>query len=327
MEKRKALPIHHTDVSTNKWDAGANEKNLKSDQSGKFHLAYAWYDPTADDPDGDGWPDAKSAYKFIHHEVSADGSIGAANLKACSATIAVLNGGRGGANIPDADRKAVWAHVAAHLRDGDMEPPELKTMKTDMAYRSFTVDELRAVQADGENKKIVGHAAVFNELSEDLGGFREKISPGAFKKTLKEADVRALWNHDSNYVLGRNKSGTLRLQEDEKGLAIEIDPPNTTWANDLMVSIDRGDVSQMSFGFRTVKDDFEKKNDEIIRILKEVELFDVSPVTYPAYPQTDVQMRKLQDVMEHFAEPDLTVHSEKKVADVLKNRLKIRRRK
>jgi len=153
--------------------------------------------------------------------------------------------------------------------------------------------ELR-IEGD-ESKKIKGHAAVFDKWSEDLGGFREKIRPGAFKKTIKEADVRALFNHDPNFVLGRNKAGTLELSEDEKGLAISIEPPDTQWARDLTTSIERGDIDQMSFGFRTVKDQWTTPQDgkENQRELLEVELFDVSPVTFPAYPQTDVGVRSI----------------------------------
>jgi uncharacterized protein len=147
----------------------------------------------------------------------------------------------------------------------------------------------------GESPKIVGHAAVFDKWSEDLGGFREKIRAGAFKKTIKEADVRALFNHDPNFVLGRNKAGTLSLAEDDKGLAISIDPPDTQWARDLTTSIERGDIDQMSFGFRTIKDQWTtpKEGNENQRELLEVELFDVSPVTFPAYPQTDVGVRSV----------------------------------
>lgn len=160
--------------------------------------------------------------------------------------------------------------------------------------RAFPLTEIRMIE-DNNAPKITGYAAVFNELSEDLGGFREKIAPGAFTKTLQTADVRALWNHDPNFVLGRNRSGTLSLQEDERGLRIEITPPETQWAKDLITSMKRGDVDQMSFGFRTVLDDWETKDKENIRILKEVELFDVSIVTYPAYPQTSVQARSLTE--------------------------------
>jgi Escherichia/Staphylococcus phage prohead protease len=154
--------------------------------------------------------------------------------------------------------------------------------------RAFPV-ELR-VAADGESKKLVGHAAVFDQLSSDLGGFREKVAPGAFADAV-EGDVRALWNHDPNFVLGRTKSGTLRLNEDPTGLAIEVDPPDTQAARDLMTSIGRGDVDQMSFAFRTIKDSWETTNGGEVRTLEKVELLDVSPVTFPAYPQTDVAVR------------------------------------
>lgn len=159
----------------------------------------------------------------------------------------------------------------------------------DKEIRYFNIE----LRADSEEPKITGHAAVFNQWSEDLGGFREIIRPGAFAKTIKEADVRALFNHDPNYVLGRNKAGTLRLEEDKKGLAIEIDPPDTQWARDLTTSIQRGDIDQMSFGFRTVKDKWGDDGETNQRELLEVELFDVSPVTYPAYPQTSVGVRSI----------------------------------
>jgi len=161
-------------------------------------------------------------------------------------------------------------------------------MQITIEHRSFSLSEVRVA---GEGRKISGHAAVFNKLSEDLGGFREKIAPGAFASTITAADVRALFNHDPNYVLGRTKSGTLSLTEDAKGLAITIDPPETQWANDLIESVKRGDISQMSFGFRAVADEWD--DSKKVRTLKEVELFDVSIVTYPAYPQTDVKIRSL----------------------------------
>lgn len=167
--------------------------------------------------------------------------------------------------------------------------------------RAFALDEIRVERrAEGDDKpsKITGHAAVFDKLSEPLWqGFREKIKPGAFKKTLREADVRALFNHDPNFVLGRTKSKTLTVREDEVGLAFEVEPPATQWADDLLISIERGDIDQASFGFRVVKDrmftEGGEGSGETIRELIEVELFDVSPVTFPAYPQTDVSARSL----------------------------------
>lgn len=159
-------------------------------------------------------------------------------------------------------------------------------------YRTFELDTVEVRADEGEGKKIRGHAAVFDKLSEDLGGFREQIAPGSFARSL-ERDVRALWNHDPNYILGRTKSGTLRLEEDDKGLAVEIDPPDTTWARDLIVSIERKDVTQMSFAFTVNKDEMDETGK--IRTLRDVNLFDVSPVTFPAYPQTDVGLRDLAE--------------------------------
>lgn len=165
--------------------------------------------------------------------------------------------------------------------------------------RSFRMDELRvATRADGDLKMITGHAAVFNQDSEEIFGFVERIAPGAFATAIGRDDVRALWNHDANYVLGRNTAKTLRLSEDDVGLKIEIDPPDTQWARDLLVSIDRGDVTQMSFGFRTITDKWHTENSLTIRTLIEVELFDVSPVTFPAYPQTDVGLRSREAIAE-----------------------------
>lgn len=165
--------------------------------------------------------------------------------------------------------------------------------------RRFTGScELRAVAPEnGGRQRIAGHAAVFNSLSEDLWGFREKISPGAFKNALEKSDIRALLNHDPNFVLGRTKNDTLRVREDETGLAVEIDPPETSWADDLLVSIGRGDISQMSFAFRVGEDAWETVDGINIRtIISFDEIFDVSPVTYPAYPKTDVSLRAMPDI-------------------------------
>lgn len=154
--------------------------------------------------------------------------------------------------------------------------------------------ELRA-EAD-KAKQILGYGAVFNALSEDLGGFREIIEPGAFSEVLGD-DVRALLNHDPNLLLGRTKAGTLSLTEDEVGLRYEITPPDTTYANDLIISLERGDLDQSSFGFRVAKGgDTWKEPTEgqpyYLRIIHKFgRLFDVSPVTFPAYPATSVALR------------------------------------
>jgi len=172
--------------------------------------------------------------------------------------------------------------------------------------RTFDI-ELR-VEKEDDKPHLMGHAAVFDKKSEDLGGFREIVKPGAFKKTIQEADIRALWNHDANYVLGRTKSKTLSLAEDKTGLAVDIEPPDTTWATDLLTTMGRGDVDQMSFGFRVVKDSWDNTDkNNIVRELVEVELFDVSPVTYPAYPQTSIAVRDHVKALQ--SEPGNAPHS------------------
>lgn len=166
--------------------------------------------------------------------------------------------------------------------------------------RFLRVSELRITGGgDDKPKTIVGYAAVFNKLSEDLGGFREKISPGAFTATLeKDDDVRALIDHDTSKILGRNKSGTLKLEQNSKGLKATIKPADTQAGRDIMTSLERGDIDGMSFGFRTIEDKWETVKSEEIRTLLEVQLFDISVVTYPAYPDTSVAVRSLEQAKE-----------------------------
>lgn len=166
-------------------------------------------------------------------------------------------------------------------------------MDSKKEYRTLPMTELRAEEADGK-KFICGHAAVFDSWSETLGGFfpfKEKVRAGAFQRSIDKDDIRALFNHDANHVLGRNRAGTLELTEDEKGLFVRIMPPDTQWARDLQISIARGDISQMSFGFTVERDEWSTANGVDTRELIEVRLFDVSPVTFPAYAQTDVGIR------------------------------------
>ena len=121
-------------------------------------------------------------------------------------------------------------------------------------HRHFVLNKIKIEKrAEGDNSSplITGHAAVFNQTTDtnDYWGFVEKINPGAFTETISTGDARALWNHNGDYVLGRKSAGTLRLKEDDIGLAIEIDTPPTTWANDLTISMQRGDIKEMSLGF------------------------------------------------------------------------------
>lgn len=185
-------------------------------------------------------------------------------------------------------------------------------MTRKLEWRHYFGEELRAIEESDGEPKIEGYPAMFDKYSEDLGGFVEKIAPGAFSKTLKNgADVRALWNHDQNYVLGRTKSGTVKLIQDKKGLYMTNRPPDTQWANDLMVSIGREDVTQMSFGFWVVEEEWLNRKDKPpVRTLKEVELVDVSVVTFPAYPDTSVAVRSMEAWQKNAQEP--TEEPEKK---------------
>lgn len=163
-------------------------------------------------------------------------------------------------------------------------------------FRMWKATELRA---SDDGKMIAGYAAVFNVLSDDVGWFREMVMPGAFTRCLaSDPDVRALFNHDSNIVLGRTRSGTLRLSEDTRGLKFDCDMPETSMGQDILKMIKRGDVSQCSFGFMVNEQNWREEKDDkgdfqVTRELTDVELFDVSPVTYPAYPQTSVSLRAL----------------------------------
>lgn len=163
-------------------------------------------------------------------------------------------------------------------------------MLTSIEYRAFRAETLNLDEA-GTAKRIVGYAAVFDKLSEDMWGFREQIARGAFRKTLQEANVRALLEHDPRWLLGSSQSKTLRLVEDDHGLHVEIDPPDTSAGRDVVESLRRGDLSAMSFGFRAIKEKWETKDEKPLRVLQEVALYDVSLVAFPAYPDTSVALR------------------------------------
>jgi HK97 family phage prohead protease len=144
---------------------------------------------------------------------------------------------------------------------------------------------------------ITGYAAVANSLSEDLGGFKECVANGAFRRSLQSgADVRALINHDPNLIIGRTNHGTLRLLEDPHGLYMSCDVCDTSYGRDLITNVRNQNISQMSFAF-TVDDDGEDWIEEDdpetgermqVRILRSVSLIDISPVVYPAYAATSV---------------------------------------
>lgn len=158
--------------------------------------------------------------------------------------------------------------------------------------RYFPITDVRA-EDDGA-LKIGGYAAVFNSLSEPIGGmFREVIRRGAFTKTLQESDVVAVWNHDTGEPLGRRSNGTLSLDEDEHGLRFDLTMASTQRGRDAHELIRRGDVKEMSFGFAVVKERWTRDASAAMdtRELLEVALFEISPVTFPAYAATEVEAR------------------------------------
>jgi HK97 family phage prohead protease len=169
--------------------------------------------------------------------------------------------------------------------------------------------EIRSrAEVEANEGKLVGYAAVFNSRSHDLGGFVEVIQPGAFDRTLKERpDVLALVDHDESKVLARTTNGTLKLTPDERGLRVEIDPADTSYARDSLTLVRRGDVHSMSFRFRKFPggDSFDMGQTPPVRFLRSVELSEVSVVTLPAYPATQVSVRALRDATDAAVKQEL----------------------
>lgn len=158
---------------------------------------------------------------------------------------------------------------------------------------------VEAETREGGKGKIYGHAAVYYDGSRETefqlwDEMVERIMPGAFDKAIADGqDVRALFNHDADYLLGRTTAGTLTLRSDQKGLLYEIEPGDTTAARDVRTMIERGDLTGSSFSFVTTDEDWRKEGGTFIREIRGVDLYDVGPVTFPAYEGTDTGARGL----------------------------------
>ncbi|MFF9898495.1 HK97 family phage prohead protease [Streptomyces longispororuber] len=177
--------------------------------------------------------------------------------------------------------------------------------RRDLALATARV-QVRAVGDEQAVRGFGGHAAVFNQRTA-IGnpltwGFYEEIAPGAFTKTLSEGDARFLVDHDTRLVVSRVSAGSLRLAQDQTGLAVDADlDTRLTYVNDLVVNLDLRNITGMSFGFRTVKDDWETvavqtsegDMEAELRVIREVQLFEVSAVTFPAYEGTDAALRSV----------------------------------
>ena len=160
------------------------------------------------------------------------------------------------------------------------------------------------IRADGDGMTFRGYAAVFDSWSEDLGGFRETIAPGAFARTLKrDRNLRMFLNHNTDSLLATTRAKTLTLTEDDKGLLAEARLPDTSLGRDTAELLRRGDIDSMSFGFQVDPKNQRWSEDGTERTLNEIRLFEVSPVTgWPAYPATSASVRELAEAID--TEPD-----------------------
>ncbi len=166
--------------------------------------------------------------------------------------------------------------------------------------------EFRPGPDDNSPGTLTGYAAVFDKWSEDLGWFREIIRKGAFTESLNGgADIRASVDHDTGRIIGRNSANTLSVRENDKGLRVEIDLPNTTDGRDLAESVQRGDIDGMSIGFNVTAERWTYRDDDELdeRELLAIELFEVSAVSFPAYADTTLAKRSHREHQDQRAKP------------------------
>lgn len=194
------------------------------------------------------------------------------------------------------------------------------TKKTENRTATLGV-EVRA--ADG-TRTLSGYAIVFNSPTDIGGYFTEQVAPGACSDAVS-GDVRALFDHKSAYVLGRTKAGTLRLSEDARGLKFEVDLPDTQIGRDVATSVERGDITGMSFNFRAIKEMWDDTVDPPLRTLMKIEIDEISVVAFPAYEDTEVGVRSLQEHRDAkaaaaAAEQDTVEETETKPAATSANR-------
>lgn len=181
------------------------------------------------------------------------------------------------------------------MSDAAVEPIELRYME----WSDIEIGAEQRADEAAEARTIKGYAAKFEKLSLDLGGYREVISKGAFLKSLKR-DIVALWSHNTDIVLGRSSNGTLELEEDEVGLRFKLALDSDHWSDYAFRKIQRKDVRGMSFGFRIPNNGFEWLLDDAkkrLRRLVEIDLHEVSPTVFPAYPSSSVAVRSAEDVL------------------------------
>lgn len=192
----------------------------------------------------------------------------------------------------------------------------------EIEMRAWQESRLEIRETPDGPSRIVGRAVPYGELSLDLGGWREIIVAGAFD--IADKDIRSLWQHDSSMVLGRTTARTMTLTVDERGIYPDITPPDTTWAQDAMVSMKRGDVSGFSFGFMVDEDNWVVTGREIVRQVLRAQLIEVSPVTFPAYPTTSAQVRDRVAALREQPAPTPNSNAVQRARDLL--RIAVRQR-
>ncbi|MGG0387833.1 HK97 family phage prohead protease [Priestia megaterium] len=171
----------------------------------------------------------------------------------------------------------------------------MKVSRDNRQTRSLLAELKTRAEPETEDMFIEGYFAVFNQATELWPGAFEELAPGAFDQTLSN-DIRALINHETTLVLGRNKSGTLELKVDSRGLwgKVKINPKDSDAVN-LYERVKRGDVDQCSFGFNILQEDTEFREDGTVKwTIQKVDLHEVSVCTFPAYEETGVQARKAE---------------------------------
>ena len=299
LEIRRAIPYRKTPLApeSQSWDGPSEVAKATVDD---LKVMCAWVDESA--------PDIEASYKLAHHVAGGDHACVWRGVAQC---MSIMFGGRGGVIMPDNERRAVYDHLASHYADFGKTPPEWSAAA---AHRATGPDrlELRGARVEVRGAddpiggaRLDGYAAVWDVPSQTLCAeeddkrdgnygmtFTEVIRKGAFARAIAQGqDVRCLWNHEDESVLGRTKSGTLTLSEDDIGLRFICQLPDTTLGRDVAELVRRGDVNQCSFAFSVVNDRWSGSTNGYQRELLDVDLYDVGPVTYPAYLQTSVAVR------------------------------------
>jgi len=265
-------------VNSGAWSFDAADGDKWLDKDGNVTSEYgSWFlgvDPSAP-------ADTKAHFKY---PFGKDGEVYLAALRAIRSRSAQQ---RATGVFNAAGKLLDLAQPKEASKDREYLPPGLER-------RSFPGDIRIETRASG-SPVIRGYAAVYNSLSDDLGGFRERVLPGCFRGCLdRGTDVRAFFNHDTSAILARRSAGNLRLFDDDNGLGYEIDPPDTSTAIDLLENIRCGNIRESSFGFTCTRQEWGREGEWMTRDLVEADIFDVSPVTYPAYPDATVALRSLE---------------------------------